>query len=89
MKSRRVRQAGHVERMGGEERCIQEKPEGKNHMEYPRVDGSDNIKMDLREVWWRGVDWVDLAKSRNRWRAFVNAVMNRLVPQNAGNFLNS
>jgi hypothetical protein len=49
----------------------------------------DNIKIDFEAVEWRGVDWIDLAQDRDRWRAFVNAVMNIRVPQNAGNFLTS
>jgi hypothetical protein len=36
----------------------------------------DNIKMDLREVGWEGVDWIDMAQDRDRWRALVSAVMN-------------
>jgi hypothetical protein len=40
----------------------------------------DNIKMDLREVGWDGRDWIDLAQDRDRWRAYVNAVMNLRVP---------
>jgi hypothetical protein len=49
----------------------------------------DNIKMDLREIGWDGMDWIDLAKDRYQWRALVNTVMNLRVPQNAGNFLSS
>jgi hypothetical protein len=45
--------------------------------------------MDLQQMLWEGVDWIDMAQDRDRWRAFVNAVMNLLVPQNAGNFLTS
>jgi hypothetical protein len=47
----------------------------------------DNIKIDLREMGWDGVDWIDLAQDRDQWRAVVNAVTNLRVPQNAGKFL--
>jgi hypothetical protein len=40
----------------------------------------DNIKMDLREIGWNGVDWIDLAQDRHPWRALVNTAMNLLVP---------
>jgi hypothetical protein len=40
----------------------------------------DNIKMDLREIGWDGMDWIDLAENRGQWRALVNAVMNLRVP---------
>jgi hypothetical protein len=40
----------------------------------------DNIKRDLREIGWDGMDWIDLAQDRNQWRALVNAVMNLRVP---------
>jgi hypothetical protein len=45
--------------------------------------------MDLREIGWDGVDWIDLARDRDQWRALVNMVMNLRVPQNAGKFLSS
>ena len=47
----------------------------------------DNIKMGLQDVGWGGLDWIDLAESRGRWRALVNAVMNLRVTLNGGNFL--
>jgi hypothetical protein len=43
----------------------------------------DKIKMDLREIGWNGMEWIDLAQDRNQWRALVNTVMN----SNAGKFL--
>jgi hypothetical protein len=54
---------------GGEERCIQDlvgKPEGRRPLGRPRRRWEDNIKMDLREVGWGGVDWIDLAQDRDR-----------------------
>jgi hypothetical protein len=56
------------------------KPEGKRQLGGPRRRWEDNIKMDLGEVGWGDVDWIDLAKDRNRWRAFVNSVLNLRVP---------
>ena len=57
-------------------------------LERPGRRWKDNNKMDFREVEW-GMDWIDLAQNRNRWRALVNAVMNLRVPQNAENFLSN
>jgi hypothetical protein len=45
--------------------------------------------MDLREIGWDGVDWIDLAQDRGQWMALLNTVINLRVPQNAGNFLSS
>ena len=55
------------------------KPEEKRALERPRSRWEDNIRMDLQEAGW-GMDWIDLAQERDRWRALVNAVMNLRVP---------
>jgi hypothetical protein len=53
----------------------------RDHWEDEDVGGGvDNIKMDLREIGWDGMDWIDLVLDRNQWRALVNAVMNLRVP---------
>ena len=68
---------------GGEERCIQGlvgKPEGKRPLGRPRRRWEDNIKMDLQEVGYGGMDWIKLAQDRDRWRTLVSAVMNLRVP---------
>jgi hypothetical protein len=46
----------------------------------PRRRWVDYIKMDLREIGWDGVDWIELAQDRDQWRALVNTVMNFRVP---------
>jgi len=56
------------------------KPEGKRQLGRPRPKWVGNIKMDLQEVGCGGMDWIELAEDRDRWRALVNAVMNRRVP---------
>jgi hypothetical protein len=55
-------------------------PEGKRPLGRPRRTWLDNIKMDLRERKWDGMDWLDLAQNRDQWRALVNTVMNFRVP---------
>ena len=83
IKSRRMRWAGHVVRMGymrGVYRVLVGKPEGKGPLGRPRHKWDDNIKMDLQEVGCGGMDWIDLARDKDRWRALVNAVMNLRVP---------
>jgi hypothetical protein len=56
------------------------KPEGKRPLGRPRRRWVDNIKMDLREIGWDGVDWMDTAQDRDKWRALVNTVLNLRVP---------
>jgi PAS domain-containing protein len=83
IKSRRMRWAGHVARMGEKRnayRLLVGKPEGKRQLGRPRCRWVDNIRVDLREVRWGDVDWIGLAKDRNRWRALVNSVLNLRVP---------
>jgi hypothetical protein len=53
-----------------------EKPEENRPLGRPRCRWVDNIKMDLLEIGWGGVDWIGLAQVTNKWRALVNAVMN-------------
>ena len=82
IKSRRIRWAGHVARMGagrGVHRILVGKPEGRRPMGKLRCSWEDNIKMDLREVGGCG-DWMELAQDGDSWRALVNTVMNFRVP---------
>jgi hypothetical protein len=55
-------------------------PEGKRPLRRPRRSWVDNIKIDLREIGWDGMDWIDLARDRDQWRALVSTVMNFRVP---------
>jgi hypothetical protein len=61
-------------------RLLVGKPEGKRPLGRPTRRWVDNIRMDLGEVGWDYVDWIGLAKDRNRWRALVNSVLNLRVP---------
>jgi hypothetical protein len=82
IKSRRMRWARHVSRMGATRttyRILVGKPEGRRPLGRPRRRWVDNIKMDLREIGWDGMDCIDLAQDRDHWRALVNTVMNLRV----------
>jgi hypothetical protein len=52
------------------------KPEAKGSLGRPRRRWEDNIIMDLREIGWGGLDWIDLAQDRDQWRTIVNMAMN-------------
>jgi hypothetical protein len=52
----------------------------KRQLGRPRRRREDNIKMDLSEIGWNGIDWIELAQDRDQWRALVNTVMNFRVP---------
>jgi hypothetical protein len=80
IKSKGMRRAGHVARMGENRnayKILVGKPEGKRPLGRPRRRWVDNIKIDLREIGW---DWIDLAQDREQWRALVNTVMNLQAP---------
>jgi hypothetical protein len=83
IESRRIRWARHLARIG-ERRCVYRilvgKSEGKRPLGRHRRRWEDNIKMDFQEVGCVGIDWIELAQDRDRWRALVNAVMNLRVP---------
>jgi hypothetical protein len=83
IKSRRVRWKGHVARMGEKKNAytiLVRKPERKRLLRRYRRRWEDNIKMDLREIGWSDMDWIDLAQDRDQWRALVNSAMNLRVP---------
>jgi hypothetical protein len=66
--------------MRGAYRALVGKPEGRRPLGRPRRRWENNIKMDLREVGWWDMDWINLAQDRDRWPAVMNAVMNFQVP---------
>jgi hypothetical protein len=83
IKSRRMRYPGHAARMGEKRnayRILVGKLEGKRPLGRPRRKWVDNIKIDLREIEWDGVDWIDLAQDRDNWWALVNTVMTHRAP---------
>jgi len=65
---------------GGKERVLMGKPEGQIPLGRLRCRWEGNIKMDLQEVGWGEMDWIDLSEDRDRWRALLNAVMSLWVP---------
>ena len=65
------------------------KPEGKTLLGRPRRRWEDNIKIDLQEMVFVDMDWIELAHERDRWRALVTAVMKLQIPYYVGNFLTS
>jgi hypothetical protein len=73
IKSRKVRWAGHVARMGKMRNASED--EGKRPRGIPRRNWDDNIRMDLKEIVLEFVDWIHLAQDSNRWRVLVNMVM--------------
>jgi hypothetical protein len=79
IKSRMMKWAGNVARMGEKRnacRLFVGKPEGRRPLGRPRRRWVDNNRMDLGDVEWGDVDWIGLARDRNRWRALVNSVLN-------------
>jgi hypothetical protein len=83
VKSRRVRLARHVARMGverGVHRVLVGKPEEKRPLGRPRRRWEDNIKLDVQEVRGGRGDWMELAQDRDRWRALVSTVKNLRIP---------
>jgi hypothetical protein len=70
----------HIGEKRGVYKDLVGKPEGKRPLGRSRRKWEDNIKMDLEEVVCGGMDWIELAQNRDRWRALINAVMNLGVP---------
>jgi hypothetical protein len=68
---------------------LMRKPEGKRPLGIRRRTWVDNIKIDLREMGWGGMDWIDLAEDRDQWKALVSTVMNIRVAYNFRKFLSS
>jgi hypothetical protein len=83
IKSRKIRWAGHVARRRKKRnayRILVGKPVGKRPLGRPRRMWVDNMKTDIREIEWDGVDWIDMAQDRDQWRAIVNTILDLRVP---------
>jgi hypothetical protein len=83
IKSRKMRWVVHVAQtreMRNAYNILVWKPEGKRPLGRPTHKWEDNIRMDLMEIVWEGVDWMCLAQVRDQWQALVNMVMNLRVP---------
>jgi hypothetical protein len=75
IKKRRMGWAGHIARLGGMRSgrsILVGKPERERTSVSPRRRWEDNIRMDLKKIWWDGVDWISLCQDRDQWRALVN-----------------
>jgi hypothetical protein len=82
IKSRRMRWAGHVTRMTVKRnvyRILVGKQEGKRPLGRPRRMWVCNNRIDLREIGWDGVDWIDLAQDTDQWRALVNTILDARI----------
>jgi hypothetical protein len=92
IKSRRMRWAGHAacaRERRGVYRVLVWKPEGKRPLGRHRRSWEDNIRIDLKELGCGGLDWIELAQDRDRWRALVTAVMNLWGAIKCGELLDS
>jgi hypothetical protein len=89
IKSRKMTWTNHVARIGQKKnayRFFVRKPEGKRPLGKSRRKWEDNIKMDLREIIWDDIEWIDLAQDRVPWRVRMGTAMNLQVPYNVEKF---
>jgi hypothetical protein len=68
---------------------VETNPEGKRPLRRRRQKWEANIRMDLREIGWRGVDWIQVAQNRDQWQALMDTELNLWFPLKSGNFLTS
>jgi hypothetical protein len=80
IKSRRMRRARYVARITETRNALVGKPGGKRPLGIPRCRWKCNIRIDLREMGWEGVDWIHVYQDNDQWQALVNTVMNLRVP---------